>query len=96
MQLLEEMRQWARQNDVQLNRSIYFDKATMDDITKMEFGPGTPTAYLSMAEQGLSILICCPHMGNETADIRSKEQVMLSMQKNHTLLEALLLGKWDL
>ena len=57
-QLLEEMRQWARQNDVQINRSIYFDRATMDDITKMEFGHGMPTTYLMTAEQGISILTC--------------------------------------
>jgi hypothetical protein len=75
-QLLEEMKQWARQNDVHIHRNIYFDKATMDDITKMEFGPGTPTAYLATAEQGISILACRPRLGNETADIRTKEQAI--------------------
>jgi hypothetical protein len=72
--LLQEMRAWARTHDVQINRSLYFDKSTMDDITKLEFCPGTPTAYLSTAEQGISILVCRPRTGNETADIRSREQ----------------------
>ena len=94
-QLLEEMRKWARNHDVQLNRSVYFEKATMDDITKLEFGPGTPTAYLNTAEQGISILTCRPRMGNETADLRSKEHAVDSTLRNHTLAEALLLGKRD-
>jgi hypothetical protein len=94
-QLLEDMKQWARQNDVQIHRNIYFDKATMDDITKMEFGPGTPTAFLSTAEQGISILTCRPRVGNETADIRTKEHAMQTTRQNHSLAEALLLGKRD-
>jgi len=67
----------------------------MDDIVRMEFCPGTPTAYLSTAEQGISILICCPRSGNETADIRSKEQAIKATAQNHTLVDALLLGKKD-
>ena len=59
----------------------------------MEFCPRMPPAYLSTAEQGTSILICCPWAGNETADIRSKEQAIRATAKNHTLVEALLLGK---
>jgi hypothetical protein len=94
-QLMEEMRQWARRNDVQINRSIYFEKATMDDITKMDFGPGTPTAHLHTAEQGISILTCRPRNGSEAADLRTKEQAVNSTHKNHTLAEALLLGKRD-
>ena len=90
-QLLEEMRAWARKNNVHINRSIYFDKALMDDFTKMEFGLGTATAYLNTAEQGVSILVCRPRAGNQIADLRSKEQAMSSTQQNHTLAEARLL-----
>lgn len=93
--LLQEMRAWARSHDVQINRSLYFDKSTMDDIVKLEFCPGTPTAYLSTAEQGISILICRPRTGNETADIRSREQAVKFTEKNQSLSEALLLGKRD-
>jgi hypothetical protein len=92
---MEEMRLWARSHDVQLNRSVYFAKATMDDIAKMEFGLGTPTAYLNTAEQGISILTCRPRLGNEAADLRSREQAVDSTPRNHTLAEALLLGKRD-
>jgi hypothetical protein len=67
----------------------------MDDIVKLEFCPGTPTAYLSTAEQGISILICRPRTGNETADIRSREQAVKFTEKNQSLSEALLLGKRD-
>jgi hypothetical protein len=95
IQLMESMKEWARLKDVQINRGLYFDKATMEDIVKMEFCPGTPTAYLSTAEQGISLLVCRPRTGNETADIRSREQAIQLTSKNHTLAEALLLGKKD-
>lgn len=94
-QLVEEMQSWAKNNDVQLNRGVYFDKTTIDDIVKMEFCPGTPTAYLNTAEQGMSLLICRPRTGNETADIRSKDHAMQLTARNHTLTEALLLNKRD-
>jgi hypothetical protein len=59
-QLIEEMKRWATANKVQLNGGVYFDKATMDDIVKLDFCPGTPTAYLNTVEQGMSMLICRP------------------------------------
>jgi hypothetical protein len=55
-QLVEEMQTWAKQNNVKLNRGLYFDKTMMDDIVKLEFCPGTPTAYLNTAEQGMLLL----------------------------------------
>jgi hypothetical protein len=67
----------------------------MDDIVKLEFCPGTPTAYLNAAEQGKSLLICRPRSGNETADIQSKEHAMKLTARNHTLTVALLLNKRD-
>jgi hypothetical protein len=89
------MKRWATANEVQLNRGVYFDKATMDDIVKLDFCPGMPTAYLNTAEQGMSMLICRPRSGNKTADIRSKEQAAKLAAHNHTLMEALLLGRRD-
>ena len=92
-QLMEDMHAWAKRHDVQLIRGVYFDKTTMDDIVKLEFCPGTPTAYLNTAEQGMSLLVCPPRTGNKTADIRTKEHAMKLTARNHTLTEALLLGK---
>lgn len=42
--------------DVQLNRGLYFDRPTINDIVKMEFCPGTPTAYLNLANKEYSPL----------------------------------------
>ena len=67
----------------------------MDEIMKMEFCPGTPTAYLNTAEQGMSVLIYWPRTGNKMANIRSKEQAVKLTAHNHTLTEALLLNKGD-
>jgi hypothetical protein len=59
----------------------------------MEFCPGTPTAYLATAEQGISILICRLRTGNEMANIQSREQALRATANNHILAEALILGK---
>jgi hypothetical protein len=94
-QLVEDMKKWATANEVQMNPGIYFNKTCMDDIVKMDFCPGTPTAYLSTAEQGISILMCRPRLGNETDNIHSKEQAALLTARNHTLANALHLGRRD-
>lgn len=70
------MKEWAKWNDVQLNRGIYFDQATMDDIICLEFCPGKPTTYLNTVEHGISLLIFWPHSGIETADIWSHKQAI--------------------
>lgn len=94
-QLLEDMMTWAKQQDVQINRGLYFNKATKYDIVKWEFCPVTPTAFWNTAEQGISLLICSPRQGNETSDICLKEQALQLTQQNHTLTEALFLSKRD-
>lgn len=46
-------------------------------------------------EQGISILMCSPCLGNETANTSSKKQAIKATAQNDTLAEALLLGKKD-
>ena len=94
-QLMEYMHAWAKQHNIQLNRGVYFDKTAMDDIVKSEFCLGTPTTYLNTAEQGMSLLVCRPHTGNETTNIWTKEHAMELAACNPTFTEALLLGKRD-
>lgn len=93
MQWVEEMTAWAKEYDKQINRGLYFDKATMNDIVKLEFCPGTPTAYLNTAKQGMPLLICCSQQETETSNIRSKKQALRLTAQNHTLTESLLFGK---
>jgi hypothetical protein len=79
-QLVEEMKKWVSKNEVPTNRSIYFDKATMDDIVKMDFCPGTLTAYLTTAEQGISIFICRPRTGAKQLTFARKSRPPNSSQ----------------
>lgn len=72
-QLVEAMKHWTKKNTVHINKDIYFDKGTIDNNVHLKFCPSTPTAYLRMVKQGISILICCCCSGNERADIWSKE-----------------------
>jgi hypothetical protein len=93
--LLECMGQWAREHEISITRGLYFEKSTMDEITKMEFNPGSATAYFATAEKGVSILIVRPRKGQETAELRSKEQAMSLTEKNYTLTDALGLTRKD-
>lgn len=93
--LLECMGQWAKENEITITRGLYFEKATMDEITKMEFNPGSATAYFPTAEKGISILIVRPRKGHETAELRSKEHAMLLTERNYTLTDALGLSRKD-
>jgi hypothetical protein len=67
----------------------------MDEIVKLEFNPGAATAYFATAEKGMSILVVRPRKGNETADIRTKEQAMRLTERNYTLSDALGLTRKD-
>lgn len=93
--LLGEMGTWARENDITITRGLYLEKSTMDEIVKLDFNPGAATAYFATAEKGMSILIVRPRKGNETADIRSKEQAMRLTERNYTLSDALGLTRKD-
>jgi hypothetical protein len=93
--LLECMGQWAKENEITITRGLYFEKSTMDEITKMEFNPGSATAYFPTAEKGISILIVRPRQGHETAELRSKEHAMLLTERNYTLTDALGLSRKD-
>ena len=93
--LLECMGQWARENEIAITRGLYFEKATMDEITKMEFNPGSATAYFPSAEKGISILIVRPRKGQEMAELRSREHAMLQTERNYTLTDALGLSRKD-
>lgn len=75
---------------VHINRSLYFDTARMDGMVKVEFLPGIPRAYLSTAEQGISILVCRPH---EMAHIRNKEQTVQVTAKTTPLLMLFCFGE---
>jgi hypothetical protein len=87
--LLECMCQWAREHEISITRGLYFDKSTMDEITKLDFNPGSATAHFTTAEKGMFILIIRPQTGHETADLRAWEQAMKLTEKNYTLTDAL-------
>jgi hypothetical protein len=93
--LLECMGQWAREHEISITRGLYFEKSTMDEIIKMEFNPGSATAYFATAEKGISILIVRPRKGQETVELRSKEQAMSLTERNYTLTDALGLTRKD-
>jgi hypothetical protein len=92
--LLKSMADWACTQYISITSGIYFDKTTMDEITKQEFNPGAATSFFT-AEKGISILIIHPQHGNETADIHSREQALLLTEHNHTLSDTLSLTKKD-
>lgn len=93
--LLGEMGSWVWGNEITITWGVYFGKSMMDKIVKLEFNPGAATAYVTMAEKGISIIIVQPHQGEETANIRAKRHAMRLMERNYTLADALGLSQKD-
>jgi hypothetical protein len=72
--LKRKMARWAdaQRPPVLIDRNLYLTNTTLKDILAMRFNPGTALAELETAEQGLSILICCPQMSESKAAQRKK------------------------
>ncbi len=64
------MDEWARNNIVELDRGIFFESNTLDNIAALCFSPGQGVAQFQSAEQGLSLLICWTHTHNKIERIR--------------------------
>ncbi len=52
------MEQWARTQGVKLDRGIYLEQKSVEDIVGLRFNPGQGVAQFKSAERGLPLLIC--------------------------------------
>ena len=89
------MEQWARSNGVEIDRGIYFEQKTVEDIVNMRFNPGQGVAQFKSAEKGLSLLICRSRTPEEIERVRVLEQAEQLTQATRVLEEALKLQRGD-
>lgn len=89
------MEQWARAQGVELDRGIYFEQKTVEDIVSLRFNPGQGVAQFKSAEKGLSLLICRSRTPEEIERVREREEAEQLTQATRVLEEALKLQRGD-
>ena len=64
------MEQWAKSHGVELDRGIFFEQKSVDDIVNLCFNPGQGVAQFKSAERGLLLLICRTRTPEEIERVR--------------------------
>ena len=85
----------AEAKHIQINRGLLFLNATMREILTLRFNPGNTTNVYSMAEQGLSLLICKTRSGDDKTTICLRELAEEMSKSTRTLADAKKLTKFD-
>jgi hypothetical protein len=57
-QVTTQMKQWAYDRCIKIDKSIYLEQDTIKAIVGLKFNPGKGVPHLSSASKGLSILTC--------------------------------------
>ena len=89
------MEQWACTHGVEIDRGIFFEQKSLDDIVNLRFNPGQGVAQFRSAERGLSLLICRTRTPDEIEKVREKEAAEQLTQATRVLEEALKLSRGD-
>ncbi len=89
------MDQWARAQGVTLDRGVFFEQMSMEDIVSLRFNPGQGVAQFKSAERGLSLLICRSRTPEEIKRVRDREAAEQLTRATRVLEEALKLSRGD-
>ena len=89
------MEQWARAQGVELDRGIFFEQKSIEDIVNLRFNPGQGVAQFKSAERGLSLLICRTRTPEEIERVRDREAAEQLTKATRVLEEALKLSRGD-
>ena len=89
------MEQWARSQGVEIDRGVFFEQKSIEDIVNLRFNPGQGVAQFKSAERGLSLLICRTRTPEEIERVRDREAAEQLTQATRVLEEALKLSRGD-
>ncbi len=89
------MDKWARANGVEIDRGVYFEQKSVEDIVNLRFNPGQGVTQFKSAERGLSLLICCTRTPEEIEQVRDREATEQLTQATRVLEEAIKLQRGD-
>ena len=68
------MEKWAQKMGHEIDKAPFFMEATVKDIVGLHFNPGEGVAHFSSAQQGISILTCCPRSAADIKVIKGEEE----------------------
>ena len=92
-EIMEGMKQWARDNGIEIDTSVFFVKLAIEEIVKTKFNPGGPVAVYESAESGISPLMVLPRTTHEIEEEIRREEAADESQGTRTHAEALRLKK---
>jgi hypothetical protein len=90
---MTQMKQWAYDCRIKIDKSIYLEQNTIKAIVEIKFNPGKGVAHLLSASMGLSILMCRACTSAELERIWECKHAMAAMEGTHQLNELLHLSK---
>jgi hypothetical protein len=91
--LYSRMKQYAYDQRIQIDTSVYLEQETIKAIVELHFNPGEGVTHLSSASKGLSILACRARTTQETECVRKQEQALSATEKTRLLDDLLKLPK---
>ena len=69
----DKMKMWVDKFNFEIDPSLYFDKATIEDIINLRLTGGGPVAAFKSAERGNSFLTCVSRGTGETEESRRRD-----------------------
>jgi len=85
-----QMKNWSKRMGFEINKSLYFTKATMEDSVNLCMSCGEAVTTLKMAERGDSMLVCMLQLMAAMAESRLKDAAAEKTEATRTLEEELL------
>jgi hypothetical protein len=91
--IMTRMKQWAYNQRIKIDKSIYLKQDTIKAIVDLKFNPGKGVSHLLSASKGLSILTCQARTSAETECIWECKHAMAATEGTRQLDELLCLSK---
>ena len=93
--LMELLKEAAKQLDITLERNLFFPDQTMKDFVKVQMNPGGARATFANVEKGMTLMACRPRSATEVESLVSVEEAVKQSAKNRTLQESLQIKMTD-
>jgi hypothetical protein len=93
--LMELLKEAAKQLDITLERNLFFPDHTMKDFVKVQMNPGRARTKIANIEKGMTMMVCRPRSATEVESLVSVTAAVEQSAKNRTLQESLQIKMTD-
>ena len=93
--LMELLKEAAKQLDITLERNLFFPDHTMKDFVKVQMNPGRARATIANIEKGMTMMVCRSRSATEVESLVSVTAAVEQSAKNRTLQESLQIKMTD-